>query len=448
MPQKRRVVITGIGTTSAVGVGMESLWKALLSGQSGAKLCHTFDMSGFTCPFVAQLAADQLDIKQFVPKSYRKATKVMARDIELAVAAAHEAVNDAGLITKSHEAADGKVSMPATQMGCQIGAGSIAAEENELTVAFASSQTADGEIDLGAWGSSGMQNITPLWMLKYLPNMLASHVSIIHDCQGPSNTITCGEASALLSIGESMRVIGRAAADCCLSGGVESKVNLMGVLRQFYSKRLATASLSDDPSSIIRPFNPSATGGMAGEGGAILVLEELESARARGAKIQVELAGFGASQSFCQDTVGIGAEVDGAGIAQAIETALHEAGVKPADVDAIVPFGCGVPGIDASEAAALRKVFGERVSKIPLVTISTVTGNCGAGFGGVAASVAVQCLREQKLPARIQGGKAGESVGGVDGASIGARDAVLNTIVVTTTSLGGQNAAIVLRRIS
>ena len=147
MPQKRRVVITGIGTTSAVGVGMESLWKALLSGQSGAKLCHTFDMSGFTCPFVAQLAADQLDIKQFVPKSYRKATKVMARDIELAVAAAHEAVNDAGLITKAHEAADGKVSMPATQMGCQIGAGSIAAEENELTVAFASSQTAEVKPD-------------------------------------------------------------------------------------------------------------------------------------------------------------------------------------------------------------------------------------------------------------------------------------------------------------
>lgn len=107
-----------------------------------------------------------------------------------------------------------------------------------------------------------------------------------------------------------------------------------------------------------------------------------------------------------------------------------------------------MPGIDASEAAGLRKVFGEGVSKIPLVTISTATGNCGAGFGAVAASVAVQCLRAQKLPARIHGGKVGECVGGVDAATIGARDAVLNTIVVTTTSLGGQNAAIVLRRIS
>ena len=117
MPQKRRVVITGIGTTSAVGVGMESLWNALISGQSGAKLCDTFDMSGFSCPFVAQLPADQLDIKQFVPKSYRKATKVMARDIELAVAAAHEAVKDAGLVTKSHEPVDGKVTLPANRMG-------------------------------------------------------------------------------------------------------------------------------------------------------------------------------------------------------------------------------------------------------------------------------------------------------------------------------------------
>lgn len=423
---------------------MNSLWNALCQGQSGVKLCDTFDLSGFACPFVAQLSAGQLDIKQFVPKSYRKATKVMARDIELAVAAAHEAVNDAGLITKSHEAADAKVTVAQNRMGCHIGAGLIAAEENELTVAFASSQSADGEIDLGLWGTHGMQNITPLWMLKYLPNMLACHVTIIHDCQGPSNTITCGEASALLSLGESMRVIGRGAADCCLSGGAESKVNLMGVLRQFYAGRLATADVHHDPSTLIRPFHAEANGGIPGEGGGILVLEELESAKARGAKIQVELAGFGASQSWCQDTIGLVAESDGAGIAQAIESALDEAGVKPNQVDAIIPFGCGVAMIDAGEAAGLQKVFGQSLEKISVVTIATATGNCGAGFGALAASVAVQCLRTQKLPARIQGGK----MGGLDASSVSTRDATLNIIVVTTQSLGGQNAAVVFRRIT
>ncbi|MCE9620476.1 MAG: hypothetical protein K8R92_11305 [Planctomycetes bacterium] len=440
----RRVVITGIGTASAVGLGMESLWKALMEGRSGARLCDTFDMSGFCCPFVAQLPAEQMDIKQYVPKGHRKATKVMARDIELAVAAAFEAVKDAGLITKSHEPADGKVTLPPDRMGCHVGAGLIAAEENELTMALATSQTADGEIDIVKWGESGIQNITPLWMLKYLPNMLASHVSIIHDCQGPSNTITCGEASSLLSLGESMRVIGRDSAICCLSGGAESKVNMMGVLRQFYAGRLATASLNDDPSKVVRPFDADATGGIAGEGGGILVLEELESARARGAKIEVEMAGFGASQSWCEDTIGVVAEADGAGIAQAIEAAMDEAGVKPGEIDAIVPFGCGVPGIDAGEAAGLTRAFGASLAKIPLVTISPATGNCGAGFGALAASVAVMCLRSQKLPARINGGRQG----GVDAGSIAARDAKLKTIVVTTSSLGGQNAAVVLRRIS
>jgi 3-oxoacyl-[acyl-carrier-protein] synthase II len=440
--QTRRVVITGIGTTSAAGVGADALWQALNDGRSGARLCDTFDLSGFPCPFVAQLPAGQLDIKQFVPKHYRKATKVMARDIELAVAAAFEAVKDAGLVTKSHEPADGKVSLPPHRVGCHIGAGLIAAEENELTAAFATSRTAEGEIDLAAFGSTGIEHITPLWMLKYLPNMLASHVSIIHDCQGPSNTITCGEASSLLSIGESMRVIGRDSAACCLSGGAESKVNLMGVLRQHYAGRMAEAAASDDASKIVRPFAEDAGGGVAGEGGGVLVLEEMESARARGARVDIELAGFGASQSWCEDTIGVCAEADGAGIAQAIESALEEAGVKPQAVDALVPFGCGVRDIDAGEAAGLRRVFGERLAGVPMVTLAPAVGNCGAGFGALAASAAVRCLREQRLPARINGGR----VGGVDAGPVAARAATLKTIVVVTPSLGGQNAAIVLRR--
>ena len=159
-----------------------------------------------------------------------------------------------------------------------------------------------GGFDIAAWGASGMQNLTPLWMLKYLHNMLACHVTICHDCQGPSNTITCGEASALLSVGESMRVIGRGAADACLSGGAESKVNLMAVLRQQFAGRLAKAGIGDEASKVVRPFAANAIGGVPGEGGGILVLEAAESAQARGGAALAELAGFGASQSFCPDT--------------------------------------------------------------------------------------------------------------------------------------------------
>ena len=442
--QNRRVVITGIGPIAPAGLGIDAIWNALLEGRSTVAPCTTFDAAGFPCPFVAQLPADRFDVKQVVPKSYRKATKVMARDIELAVGAAYEAVRAAGLITKAHEPADGKTTIPVDRMGCHIGAGLIAAEENELTSALATSRKPDGSFDIAAWGATGMQNLTPLWMLKYLPNMLACHVTICHDCQGPSNTITCGEASALLSVGESMRVIGRGAADACLSGGAESKVNLMAILRQHFAGRLAKASTSDDPTKVVRPFASNAIGGVPGEGGGILVLEAAESAQARGAAALAELAGFGASQSFCPDTIGADPSRDGEGISDAMQAALDDAGMKADQIDAVVPYGCGAPALDAAEASAIRRVFGDRAAKLPLVTIAPVTGSCGAGFGAVAASVAVQCLRTGMLPARING----DDSQGVDAGPVAARKADVKSILVCTPSLGGQNAAIVLRRLA
>jgi 3-oxoacyl-[acyl-carrier-protein] synthase II len=202
--------------------------------------------------------------------------------------------------------------------------------------------------------------------------MLACHVTICHDCQGPSNTITCGEASALLSVGESMRVIGRGAADACLSGGAESKVNLMAILRQHFAGRLAKASTSDDPTKVVRPFASNAIGGVPGEGGGILVLEAAESAQARGAAALAELAGFGASQSFCPDTIGADPSRDGEGISDAMQAALDDAGMKADQIDAVVPYGCGAPALDAAEASAIRRVFGDRAAKLPLITIAPV----------------------------------------------------------------------------
>jgi 3-oxoacyl-[acyl-carrier-protein] synthase II len=274
--------------------------------------------------------------------------------------------------------------------------------------------------------------------------MLACHVTICHDCQGPSNTITCGEASALLSIGESMRVIGRGAADACLSGGAESKVNLMAILRQQFAGRLARATAADDPSRLVRPFAGDASGGVAGEGGGILVLEAAETAKARGAMPLAELAGFGATQSFCPDTVGADPSRDGEGISDAMHAAIRDAGMQPSEIDAVVPFGCGAAAMDAAEAAAIRSVFGDRAARVPLVTLAPLIGNCGAGFGAVAAAVAVQCLRTGMLPARVNG----DASLGVDAGPAPARKVDLKSILVCTPSLGGQNAAIVLRRVA
>ncbi|MEC9234600.1 MAG: beta-ketoacyl synthase N-terminal-like domain-containing protein [Planctomycetota bacterium] len=270
----RRVLITGSGPITAFGLGIEPLWEAVLEGRTGIRAIERFDASDFAVPFAGVLPRDGFDVRKIVPKSYRKATKVMARDTELAVGAAAVAVSDAGLLTRASEP-ESEPTYPPARTGCHIGAGLIAADVDELTLATSTSTTADGEFDIADWGENGMGNLTPLWLLKYLPNMLACHVTIIHDCQGPSNTITCAEASSGLSLGESRRVISRGHADLCLSGGAESKINPMGMLRQQFAGRLAEVGPDVDPARIVRPYASDAAGGVLGEGGGILVLEAL-----------------------------------------------------------------------------------------------------------------------------------------------------------------------------
>lgn len=442
-PHRRRVVITGLGPITTYGIGIQPLWEGMLSGSSGIRPIERFDASGFECPVGAELASDQFDVRKLVPKTYRKATKVMARDIALAVGAAASAVEDAGLVTSASDG-DAEPTIPAGRTGCHIGAGLIATDVDELSLALTSSADADGEFDISAWGDGGMTNLTPLWLLKYLPNMLACHVTIIHDCQGPSNTITCAEASSGLSIGESMRVISRGHADICLSGGAECKLNPMGILRQQFAGRLAKLEPEDDPALLVRPFSDEARGSVLGEGGGILIIEALDSARARGASPVAEIAGFSASQAACSDTVGLIYDEEDISVECAIRRALDSAECTPEDIDAVLPLGSGIPHMDAVDARAIRAVFGERAGSVPVITCVPNVGLCGAGTGAIATALAAKCLAEQMLPARV--GVEGVATSGLDAGPAPARAAELGAILVFTTSMGGQNTAMVLRR--
>jgi 3-oxoacyl-[acyl-carrier-protein] synthase II len=468
---RRRIVITGLGPITAFGVGIDPLWRAMCDGRSAIKRITRFDASGFPSQIAAELPDDAFDVKSVVPKSYRKATKVMARDIELAVGAAAAAVADAKLNTKGVDP-EKPPTIPPARFGFQIVAGLIAADVDELTAALVTSKRpavatqlspvgaavgnggfdsdsadvskriAESQIDLAHWGHTGMTNLTPLWLLKYLPNMLACHVTIIHDCQGPSNTITCAETSAALSVGESMRVIERGAADACLSGGAEFKINPMGLLRQVFARRLAEANGDVDPITVVKPFDPHASGSALGEGGGILVLEAKDTADQRGASAYAELLGFAATQSFCPDTVGLEIEENGQSIADAIESALEMAQVKPEQIDAIAPFGSGIPGVDRAEAAAIVRVFNSRAAEIPLITTIPNVGNCCAGASAIPMIVAAMALKTQTLPARLNTSGATQ----LNANASPSRSAALRHILVTSTGLGGQNAALVLRR--
>lgn len=438
---ERRVVITGLGLISPLGIGLDANWSALAALRTGVGRIEAFPVAGL--PGDAGGEVKGFDPKALAIPKHKKALakslKYMARDIQLAVAAAEIAITDAGL-------ADGGVDP--TRFGLDLGAGLISTELDELAPAINTATEPDNSFDFARYGREGIPQITPIWLLKYLPNMLACHVTIIHGAEGPSNTITCAEASGLLSLGESLRVIERDAADLCFSGGAESKINLMGLLRLDLMRRLAATNGATDGAALVRPYDPAATGGLAGEAGGIVVLEEEGKARARAARVYARVAGFGAAQSPARlDEPARGADVQrffecsGEGLGDAIERALEDAEIAAGRVDAIVPLGSGVPTADAAEAAALRGVFGARLGEIPLVTLSPSIGECMAGGGALRVAAGAMAIKEQRLPARIHGGRAAE---GLRAEAAPARGAALKNVLVCTSSLGGQNAAIVL----
>lgn len=457
---RRIVAITGVGAVTPLGQGMVPTWEALVAGRSALGKVTRLDTSGFPASLGAEIA--DLSAKDHMPKAYRKAIKVMARDTEIAVAAARLAADDAGLVTRFHaEAGQTTPTYAAGRLACQIGAGLIAADTAELAAAMATARDAGATAEqrernngfsLRAWGTEGgpeagagggMNNLPPLWMLKYLPNMLACHVSIIHGCEGPSNTHTCGEASGLLSLGESARVIERDAADAAIAGGAESKLNLMGVLRLCAGGFLAHDAPGMAGPDVVRPFDSGATGTLVGEGGALLVLEHEAAARARGARVYATIAGFGAAQSPHSPMM---AGADGGATAQAVSAAvraaMRDAGVTHAEIDAVAPLGCGVRAFDTAEAAGLTIALGHRVETIPAITLSPNMGNLYAGHASVQVAAAAMALHRQQLPARVHAG----SPEGLQAGASGARACELRHVLVTAVSIAGQCAAMVVRR--
>jgi len=429
----RKVVITGIGVVSPIGIGSAVFWENLIAGKVGIDRITTFNPGGFPSQIAGQVPP--FKINDFVPKHYRKATKVMARDIELAVVAADDAFKDAGLKSRAYsETPD----INGKRFGCNIGAGLISVDLNELTSAMHSAR--DGQrLNLQKWGKDGMGQLTPLWLLKYLPNMLACHVTIIHELKGPSNTITCGDSSSHLAIGEAFRTIQRGDADLAICGGAETKVQPMGLIRQCLLKRVTTTH-NDSPATALQPFDENASGTVIGEGGGLFILEEYEHARARGAKIYAELAGFGASQDTYRITE---PSPTGDSYGKAIGKALADANLPPAAVDLLVPCGLGLPAHDRAELNGLTTVFGGGLSRIPITTIKPRTGNLAAG-SGVDAAAAVLSLHHKKIPGAVNTKKI---QGGLQlNMTPEARDAQVNVAVSSVYSLGGQNAALVFKR--
>lgn len=443
---RRRVVITGLGPVCSVGVGVAPVWEALCAGRTSLGAVRAFDASALGPKLAGEV--EGLNVRDLVPKSYRKATKVMARDIELAVAAARLAAEDAGLVTRGSEEGSAGFRIDGSRSGCHIGAGLISTDPDELGRAVASSVDDAGGFDPRRWGTEGgdgaMNDLPPLWLLKYLPNMLACHVTIIHGLEGPSNTIMGAEAGALQSIGESVRVIERGSADLCFTGGAESRVNPMGVVRMQLAGRLAeTDAAVADGADVVRPFDP-ASGGVLGESGGMLVVEEASHAAARGARVYAEIAGFGCGMDTHPVTPGlegVGDAGEDRGLTRAVRWAIRDAGITPDQVDAIAPMAAGMAGLDRREMGSLRAALGDAAGR-PMITLTPNVGNTLAGHGGLTTAAAAMAVHTGALPARVHRG----SPVGADAGAAASRGARLRHVLVCAGSFGGQAAALVLRR--
>lgn len=389
--ESARVVVTGLGAISPLGLNVEEMWAGLRAGRCGIGRIKAFDPAGLPCKLAGEVP--DYRIQNYVPRTHRKAVKLMCRDIELAVVAAQEGVVASGLITKGIDPE--KTNVDPTRVAVTLGAGMISCDMVELAPAVAASVT-DGRFDIRKWGRDGLERVTPLWLLKYLPNMLACHVGIIHDIQGPSNSITCAEASAPLAIGEAAQVIARRAADVALAGGAEGKVNPFMMVRQCLLKRVPTG-LDDSPETACRPFDAGAKGAVFGEGAGVVVLESLEHARQRGATIKAEVVGLGQSQGL--SAVYDRLEPDGKGLQIAIEKAIADAEISASDLDLIVPHGTGMPPDDKAEARAIEAALGPAVGDVCVWPTKSMLSTTGAASGALDLIAAIRAMSEGIVPA-------------------------------------------------
>jgi 3-oxoacyl-[acyl-carrier-protein] synthase II len=383
----RRAVFTGAGALTPLGHDLDSFWNGLLAGTSGVRPITQYDPAGLPCKQFATLEP-AFDAKKFIPatnKDGRKSLSKMVKTVQMGLCASQLCMDNAGLK---------KGDITPARFGIEFGCVMIATDINDLAKAAQVSVEGD-EVNLEKWGRDGLPEIIPIWMLKFLPNMPACHVSIFFDAQGPNNTITTEDAAGLLALGEAYRLLQRDSADFFLVGGCESKLNPVSFVR--YNTFTPMSPVAD--STAVRPFDATRDGTILGEAASTLALEELEHAKARNATILGELAGYAS---------GFDNGLKGPILAQVIRNALKDAGITPDDVDHVNAHAGGLVNEDAFEARGIREVFGNRT---PVVAYKGHLGHSGAASNTTELIASLLAFKHEILPATINSVKPDASLG-------------------------------------
>lgn len=364
---KRRVVVTGIGLICGVGHTAKEIWTNLLAGKSGMAPITAFDTTGFSVTFAAE-------VKNFDPYTLidKKEARKMARFIHFALAAAHEAMESSGLkITPANAERVG------VHIGSGIGGFDVIEREHSAMLA------------------GGPRKISPFFIPAAIVNLAAGQVSIRYGAKGPNEATATACTTSAHSIGDAYRIVERDDADVMIAGGAEAAITPMGV--GGFAAMRALSTRNDDPTHACRPFDKDRDGFVVGEGAGILILEELEHAKARGAKILAEIIGYGMSADAFHIT---GMAPEGEGCARAMRNAIKTAGIRPEEIDYVNAHATSTPLGDALETNAIATVFGEHATshKLKISSTKSMTGHLLGGAGGLEAGITILAMQHGELP--------------------------------------------------
>lgn len=408
----KRVVVTGMGVLSPIGIGLEEYWNALVEGKSGITKISHFDAEEYK----TQIAGE---IKGFKAQEYgldRKEAKRMDRYTQFAVVAAQMAMKDAGLEINEENA-----ERIGTIIGSGIGGIEVLEEQHKRLL------------------DKGPNRVTPFLIPMMIANMAAGQVSIYTGAKGPNTSVVTACASATNSLGDAFETIRRGDADAMIAGGAEACITPLAFAGFCSMKAMSTNN--DDPEGASRPFDAKRDGFVMGEGSGILILESLESAQARGAKIYAEMVGYGASADAHHITA---PAPGGIGAAKAIKMAIDKAGISPEQMDYINAHGTSTPANDELETAAIKQVFGDYASKIAISSTKSMTGHLLGAAGGVEAIASILAIKNNIVPPTINY-KNEDPTCDLDYVPNKARECEVKVALSNSLGFGGHNATVVFK---
>ena len=411
---RRRVVVTGLGCISPVGNTVAEAWTNILAGQSGIGLITKFDASNFVCKIAGE-------VKGFDLESYISAKEARTMDsfIHYGIAAAHQAVVDSGLPTGEALGEE-----EATRIGCIIGSGIGGLPLIEETH--------------GEYTNRGPRRISPFFVPASIINMISGHVSMRFGFKGPNLAVVTACTTGLHCIGEAARKIEYGDADVIVAGGSEGTVSPLGV--GGFAAMRALSTRNDDPTTASRPWDKDRDGFVLGEGAGVMVLEEYEHAKARGAKIYAEVAGYGMSADAGHMTA---PNMDGP--RRAMVNALRNAGINADQVDYLNAHGTSTPLGDVNETNAIKAALGEHAKKTVVNSTKSMTGHLLGGAGGIESVFTVLALHNQKSPPTINIFNQDPECD-LDYCANTARDLKIDVAVKNNFGFGGTNGTLVFKR--